>query len=74
MSARLRYVREVLRQAASFAGWIAGLVTLLLGGSIIGGAAWLAETRERDARFRAGRTGAKPADQVIERLLAKGQS
>ena len=47
MSARLRYVREVLRQAASFAGWIAGLVTLLLGGSIIGGAAWLAETHHR---------------------------
>jgi len=47
VSARLRYVREVLRQAASFAGWIAGLVTLLLGGSIIGGAAWLANTHHR---------------------------
>jgi len=47
MLARLRYVREVLRQAASFAGGIAGLVTLLLGGSIIGGAAWLANTHHR---------------------------
>ena len=47
MSARLRYVGEVLRQAASFAGWVAGLVTLLYGGSIIGGAAWLASTHHR---------------------------
>ena len=47
MGGRLRYVGEVLRQAASFAGWIAGLVTLLLGGSIIGGAAWLANTHHR---------------------------
>jgi len=47
MLARLRYVREVLRQAASFAGWLIGLVTLLVGGSIVGGAAWLAETHHR---------------------------
>jgi hypothetical protein len=47
MLARLRYVREVLRQAASFAGWVVGLVTLLVGGSIVGGAAWLAETNHR---------------------------
>jgi hypothetical protein len=47
MSARLRYIWEVLRSAASFAGWVAGLVTLLYGGSIIGGAAWLASTHHR---------------------------
>jgi hypothetical protein len=47
MLARLRYVREVLRHAAPFAGWVAGLVTLLYGGSIIGGAAWLANTHHR---------------------------
>ena len=47
MLARLRYVREVLRQAVSFAGWVVGLVTLLIGGSIVGGAAWLAETHHR---------------------------
>ena len=47
MVARLRYVREVLRQAVSFAGWVVGLVTLLVGGSIVGGAAWLAETHHR---------------------------
>jgi hypothetical protein len=47
MLPRLRYVREVLRQAASFAGWAVGLVTLLVGGSIVGGAAWLAETHHR---------------------------
>jgi hypothetical protein len=44
---RLRYVREVLGQAASFAGWAVGLVTLLVGGSIVGGAAWLAQTHHR---------------------------
>jgi len=47
MVARLRYVGEVLRHAAPFAGWVAGLVTLLYGGSIIGGAAWLANTHHR---------------------------
>jgi hypothetical protein len=47
MPARLRYVREVLRQAFSFAGWVVGLVTLLVGGSIVGGATWLAETQHR---------------------------
>jgi hypothetical protein len=47
MFARLRYVGEVLRHAAPFAGWVAGLVTLLYGGSIIGGAAWLANTHHR---------------------------
>ena len=47
MVARLRYVREVLRQAVSSAGWVVGLVTLLVGGSIVGGAAWLAETHHR---------------------------
>jgi hypothetical protein len=47
MFARLRYVGEVLGQALPFAGWVAGLVTLSIGGSIIGGAAWLAETHHR---------------------------
>jgi hypothetical protein len=47
MVARLRYLGKVLRQAAPFAGWVAGLVTLLYGGSIIGGAAWLASTHHR---------------------------
>jgi hypothetical protein len=47
MSARLHYLWEVLRHAAPFAGWVAGLVTLLYGGSIIGGAAWLANTHHR---------------------------
>jgi hypothetical protein len=47
MVARLHYLREVLRHAASFAGWVVGLVTLLIGGSIIGGAAWLANTHHR---------------------------
>ena len=47
MFARLRYVGLVLRQALPFAGWVAGLVTLSIGGSIIGGAAWLAETHHR---------------------------
>lgn len=36
-------------------------------------AAWLAESRRRDADFLAGRTGAKPADQVIARLLGKAR-
>ena len=36
-------------------------------------AAWLAEAHRRDADFRAGRTGAKPADQVIDRLLRKAR-
>ncbi|HKD93474.1 MAG TPA: hypothetical protein VKB43_02060 [Gaiellaceae bacterium] len=44
---RLRYFGEVFKRAAPFAGWVAGLVTLLYGGSIIGGAAWLAETHHR---------------------------
>jgi hypothetical protein len=47
MSARLRYVWDVIKQAAPFAGWVAGLVTLLYGGTIIGGAAWLANTHHR---------------------------
>jgi hypothetical protein len=47
MLARLRYIREVLGQAVSFAGWVVGLITLLVGGSIVGGAAWLAETHHR---------------------------
>lgn len=47
MVARLRYVCEVLKQAVPFAGWAAGLITLSIGGSIIGGAAWLAETHHR---------------------------
>jgi len=34
-------------------------------------AAWVAEAHRRDADFRAGRTGAKPAGQVIDRLLTK---
>jgi hypothetical protein len=33
--------------------------------------AWLIEVRERDSRFQRGETTAKPADQVIERLLNK---
>jgi putative addiction module component (TIGR02574 family) len=36
--------------------------------------AWLAEAHRRDADFRAGRTGAKPADQVIDRLLGKARA
>ena len=36
-------------------------------------AAWLGEARQRDAAFRAGRTGAKPVDEVIQRLLSKGR-
>lgn len=47
MAARLRYIGKVLRQALPFAGWVAGLVTLSIGGSIIGGAAWLANTHHR---------------------------
>jgi putative addiction module component (TIGR02574 family) len=33
--------------------------------------AWLAEIHRREAAFLAGKTGAKPADQVIDRLKAK---
>jgi len=47
MVARLRYIGEVLKHAVPFAGWAAGLVTLSIGGSIIGGAAWLTETHHR---------------------------
>jgi putative addiction module component (TIGR02574 family) len=34
-------------------------------------AAWLAEARRRDADFAAGKTSAKPADEVIDRLKSK---
>jgi putative addiction module component (TIGR02574 family) len=34
-------------------------------------AAWLAEAQRRDADFAAGRTGAKPVEEVIARLLKK---
>jgi hypothetical protein len=37
-------------------------------------AAWLAEAGRRDADFQAGKTGAKPADQVIARLLGKASA
>ena len=37
-------------------------------------AAWLAEAHRRDADFLTGRTGAKPADQVIARLLDKARA
>jgi putative addiction module component (TIGR02574 family) len=36
-------------------------------------AAWLAEARRRDADLAAGRTSARPVDQVIERLLRKAR-
>jgi putative addiction module component (TIGR02574 family) len=36
-------------------------------------AAWLAEARRRDADLLAGRARAKPADQVIDRLLGKAR-
>jgi putative addiction module component (TIGR02574 family) len=37
-------------------------------------AAWVAEARRRDADFQAGNTGAKPAEQVISRLLGKARA
>jgi putative addiction module component (TIGR02574 family) len=37
-------------------------------------AAWLAETRRRDAAFIAGKVNAKPVDQVIDRLNAQTRS
>lgn len=36
-------------------------------------AAWLAESRRRDADFIAGKTTARPATEVIDRLLNKGR-
>jgi len=36
-------------------------------------AAWLMEARRRDAAFEARQTTAKPVDEVIQRLLNKGQ-
>jgi putative addiction module component (TIGR02574 family) len=36
--------------------------------------AWLVEVRRRDADLLAGRAKAKPVDEVIHRLLAKGKS
>lgn len=36
-------------------------------------AAWLAEAHRRDADFRAAKTSAKPADEVIARLLGKAR-
>jgi putative addiction module component (TIGR02574 family) len=36
-------------------------------------AAWLAEARRRDADFLAGKTGAQPVDQVIDRLVRKAR-
>jgi hypothetical protein len=37
-------------------------------------AAWLAEARRRDADFLAGKTGAKPVDEVIDRLGGKARA
>ena len=37
-------------------------------------AAWLAEAHRRDAEYRAGKTCAKPANEVIERLLRKARA
>ena len=34
---------------------------------------YLTEARRRDAAFREGKTGAKPAGEVIERLLRKAR-
>jgi putative addiction module component (TIGR02574 family) len=36
-------------------------------------AAWLGEARRRDADYADGRTGAKPAEHVINRLLGKAR-
>ena len=36
--------------------------------------AWLGEARRRDADFAAGRITAKPAGQVIDRLLRKARA
>jgi putative addiction module component (TIGR02574 family) len=36
-------------------------------------AAWLAEARRRDGDLAAGRTAAKPVDEVIDRLLRKAR-
>lgn len=36
-------------------------------------AAWLAEARRRDADFLAGRTTARPVEQVLARLESKGR-
>jgi putative addiction module component (TIGR02574 family) len=36
-------------------------------------AAWLAEAQRRDQDFASGKTGAKPVDQVIDRLLRKAR-
>ena len=36
-------------------------------------AAWLAESRRRDADYRAGKTSAAPVQQVIDRLQAKAR-
>jgi len=36
-------------------------------------AAWLDEVRRRDAEFASGKTTAKPADQIIDRLLKKAR-
>ncbi len=37
-------------------------------------AAWLDESRRRDAAYAAGKMGATPVDQVIERLEHKARS
>jgi hypothetical protein len=34
-------------------------------------AAWLGEAHQRDAAFAAGKIGAKPVDEVIQRLAGK---
>jgi putative addiction module component (TIGR02574 family) len=35
--------------------------------------AWLAESRRREADFRAGKTGAKPMDEVLDRIARKAR-
>jgi putative addiction module component (TIGR02574 family) len=37
-------------------------------------AAWLEEVKRRDADYRAGKIGAKPVEEVLQRLLSKGKS
>jgi len=34
---------------------------------------WLAEARRRDADFRSGNSGAKPVDEVLERIARKAR-
>lgn len=35
--------------------------------------AWIAEIRRRDADFRAGKTGAKPVDEVLKQVSSRAR-